>query len=124
MRLNIVFNRVIEQANTERNEMDNFDTVERNHEAATERQFFDMQDYLDSARKERQAMIEWDVNNKEGEYYFLRGDNLLEAITESGMKFQTALAEAMQKNDAKAVLKLIADESITYWTQYLGVVAD
>ena len=104
--------------------MDNFDTAERNHEAAQERQFFDMQDTLDSIRKERDSAIEWDVNNKEGEYYFLRGDNLLEAITESGMKFQTALAEAMQKNDAKAVLKLIADESRTYWTQYLGVVAD
>lgn len=97
----------------------NFDVAERNHEATQDRKWFDMQDRLERSQKEKAKQVEFDVNNAGGEYYFLNPANLLEAITESGFTFQEQLGAAMQKNDAQAVLKLIADESKTYWTQWL-----
>jgi hypothetical protein len=86
--------------------------------------YLDRQAALENAAEARETDIQTQVNDSSGEYYFLRGDNLMEAITESGNKFEQALSAAVQANDAQAVLKLIKDESKTYWTQYLNVIAD
>jgi hypothetical protein len=86
--------------------------------------YLDKQSALENAAEARENEIATQVNDSTGEYYFLSGDNLMEAITESGNKFEQALSAAVQKNDAQAVLKLIKDESKTYWTKYLQVIAD
>jgi hypothetical protein len=102
----------------------NFEIAERNYGSSTERSFFNMQERIEKIRKERNAQIEFDVENVDGEYYFLKPENILEAITESGMTFQNKLGAAMQANDSQAVLKIIADESRTYWTQWLEAITE
>ncbi len=102
----------------------NFDVAERNHESSTLGNFLNMQERIEKSRKEREAQIEFDVKNVDGEYYFLKPENILEAITESGMTFQNKLGAAMQANDSQAVLKIIADESETYWTQWLEAITE
>ena len=102
----------------------NFAIAERNHEAATDRKFFNMQETLEKISKERAAAIKFDVQNEDSEYYFLRGDNLLEAITESNLEFQEKLAEAVRSNDAQAVLLMIKVESQDYWTKYLNGITE
>jgi hypothetical protein len=86
--------------------------------------YLDKQSALEKAAEAREELVQFQVNDSTCEYYFLSGNNLMEAITESGNKFEQALSSAVQANDAEAVLKLIKDESKTYWTQYLQVIAD
>lgn len=82
--------------------------------------------YSDDGGEKRNAEIKEKVTDKDSEYFFMRGDNLWEAISEScfDAEFEKKLGEAVQTNDAQALLKLIKDQSYKYWEKYLDRIVD
>lgn len=82
--------------------------------------------YSDDGGEKRNADIKWRVTSPNSEYFFMSGDNLWEAISEScfDAEFEKKLGEAVQTNDAQALLKLIKDQSYKYWEKYLDGIVD
>jgi hypothetical protein len=81
--------------------------------------------YSDDGGEKKATEIKARVTTKGSEYFAFDGANLWEAISEScyDKEFETKLGQAVQTNDAQALLALIKAQSMKYWTEYLdGIV--
>ena len=102
----------------------NLANAERNHEAHQEMSFMGIQEQIEKLAQERASLIDFRVTDCESEYCYLEPSNLMEAINESGMIFQTSLAAAVQNDDAIEALRIIKAESKLYWTQFLNGITE
>lgn len=102
----------------------NFEIAERRYEKNQDDPFYDMQSKIERMAEKRDELVEFQVNEKSSEYYYLEPSNLMEAITESGMIFQTSLGKAVQEDDAIEALRIIKAESKLYWTQFLNGITE
>jgi len=104
-----------QQKEAKMNEVDYFgsdSTLERMEAIEMDRKKYGMEETRLRIKKEKSDALDFQLNDKEGYYYFLSRDNLLEAFLDRDVKFLEKFAEAVREDDGCTALRLLKEKSV------------